>query len=128
MTILLEILISVVLFSGAAAVVTGTRALFTEPDAVSRVNAFGITTTLGLPLITAGAMFGRFLEEGFTWGVLVKSLGAMLAFILVSSIASNALARAAFMSGAPIDPATNPNDLADPGSHPRGMAPESSSP
>ena len=114
MTLLLEILISLLLLLGAAAVGTGARTLFKERDAVSRVNAFGITTTLGLPLITAGAMFGRFLEEGFTWGVLVKSLGAMLAFILVSSIASNALARASFMSGAPVDPATSPNDLANP--------------
>lgn len=111
MTVVLDILVSLLLLLGAAAVVTGTRALFVERDAVSRVNAFGITTTLGLPLITAGAMFGRFLEEGFTWEILVKSLGAILAFILVSSIASNALARAAYMSGAPVDPATTPNDL-----------------
>ncbi len=114
MTLLLEILVSLLLLLGAVAVATGARALFTERDAISRVNAFGITTTLGLPLITAGAMFGRFLEEGFTWGVLVKSLGAILAFILVSSIASNALARASYMSGAPVDPATSPNDLAEP--------------
>lgn len=114
MALLLEIATSLLLLLGAAAVVTGARALFVERDAISRLNAFGITTTLGLPLITAGATLGRFLEEGFDWVVLVKSLGAILAFILVSSIATNALARAAYLSGTPIDPVTIPNDLDEP--------------
>lgn len=115
MTLFVEILVSLLMVLGAAAVVTGTRSLFVEKDAISRVNAFGITTTLGLPFITAGAMFGRFLDEGFTWEILLKSLAAILAFVLVSSVASNALTRAAYMSGAALDPATNPNDLDEPG-------------
>lgn len=109
-----EILVSLLLLLGAAAVATGARSLFVEKDAISRVNAFGIATTLGLPLITAGAMFGRFVTEGFSWAILFKSLAAVLAFILVSSVASNALTRAVYMSGAPLDPETCPNDLADP--------------
>lgn len=114
MTLVWEVLVSLLLLLGAAAVVTATRSLFVERDAVSRINAFGIATSLGLPLITAGAMFGRFLGYGFSWEILLKSLGAILAFILVSSVASNALARAAYMSGAPVDPATSPNDLVEP--------------
>lgn len=115
MTVVWEILVSLLLLLGAAAVVTAVRSLFVEKDAVSRINAFGIATTLGLPFITAGAMLGRFLYYGFTWEILLKSLAAVLAFILVSSVASNALTRAAYMSGAPVDPETQPNDLAGPG-------------
>ena len=118
MALLGELLVSLLLLLGAAAVLTGARSLFAERDAISRVNAFGITTTLGLPFITAGAMLGRFLNEGFTWEILLKSLGAILAFVLVSSAASNTLTRAVYMSGAPIDPDTHPNDLADPHSEP----------
>ncbi|MDO5737056.1 MAG: monovalent cation/H(+) antiporter subunit G [Propionibacteriaceae bacterium] len=118
MSLVGELLISLLLILGAAAVVTGARSLFVEKDAISRVNAFGITTTLGLPFITAGAMFGRFLTDGFTWEILLKSLGAILAFVLVSSVASNTLTRAVYMSGAPIDPETCPNDLSDPNPHP----------
>lgn len=111
MTIILELLASVLLLLGALAVATGARSLFAEKDAVSRINSFGIVTSLGLPLVTAGAMVGRFLVDGFSWAILLKSMAAVLAFILVSSVASNALARAAYMSGAPVDPETAPNDL-----------------
>ena len=114
MTLAVEILISLLLLAGAAAVVTSARALFMERDAVARINAFSIATSLGLPFITAGAMLGRFLGDGFTWEILLKSLGAIVAFILVSSVASNTLVRAAYMSGTPIDPRTIPNDLAEP--------------
>ena len=36
------------------------------------------------------------------------------ALLVVSSVASNALSRAAVLSGAEIDPRTSPNDLLDP--------------
>ena len=114
MTLAVEILISLLLLAGAVAVATAARALFVERDAIARINAFSIATSLGLPFITAGAMLGRFMDDGFSWGILLKSLGAILAFILVSSVASNTLVRAAYMSGAPVDPRTIPNDLAEP--------------
>lgn len=114
MTLVWEILVSLLLLFGAAAVVTAARSLFVERDALSRINAFGIATSLGLPFITAGAMFGRFLSYGFSWEILLKSSGAILAFILVSSVASNALTRAAYISGAALDPETRPNDLVEP--------------
>ncbi len=114
MVLMVEILTSMLLLIGAAAVLSAARALFVEKDAISRINAFSIATSLGLPFITAGAMVGRFMDAGFSWEILLKSLVAILAFILVSSVASNTLVRAAFMSGAPVDPATEPNDLADP--------------
>lgn len=114
MIVAIEILISLLILVGGAAVVTAARALFVERDAIARINAFSIATSLGLPFITAGAMLGRFLGDGFSWEILLKSMGAILAFILVSSVASNTLVRAAYMSGAPVDPRTVPNDLADP--------------
>jgi multicomponent Na+:H+ antiporter subunit G len=35
--------------------------------------------------------------------------------VIVSSLASNTLARAVYQSGAPVDPLTEPQDLARPG-------------
>jgi len=43
---------------------------------------------------------------------LIKLILAVLASLIVSSVASNTLGRAAYRSGAPVDPKTEPNELA----------------
>ena len=53
-------------------------------------------------------------DHGFLWVDLVKLGVAVLGFIIMSSVASNSITRAAYRSGAPLDPATSPNDLAEP--------------
>ena len=65
------------------------------------------------PLIVLGAFVEDVRTNGFTWLDLLKVVIAVLGFIIMSSVASNNLGRAAYRSGAPVDPATRPNELAE---------------
>lgn len=87
-------------------------ALLRVRDAVSRVNSMGPATAVGLPLILTGALIQQSLTNGWSWLALVKVVLAIAGSVVVSSVASNTLGRAAYRSGAPIDPATDPNELA----------------
>ena len=98
---------------GSLAVLLTAVAMVRVRDAVSRVNVLSPVTAFGLPLIVVGEYVSTTAHHGFTpWG-LVRLVITVVALLVVSSLASNALARAAVLSGAPIDPATAPNDLAE---------------
>lgn len=107
-----ETLVSVFTIAGALLILFVAIRQFTTHDAVSRVNALGPMTALGVPFITIGAFLGWIYVEGFAWTILIKTLVTILASLFVSSVATSVLARAAYMSGAPLDPHTNPNHLA----------------
>lgn len=113
-------LVSLCTLVGAFLVLAVAVAFFKERDAISRINVLGPATALGLPLIVTGAFIARAWQTGFDSWLLLKSIGTVAALVLVSSVASNVLARAAYLSGAPLDPRTSPNELAarreDPGS------------
>ena len=81
-------------------------------DAVSRVNSLGPATAVGVPFILLGALIEQTYATGWSWGDAVKTLLAVLGALIVSSVASNTLGRAAYRSGAPVDPLTEPNELA----------------
>ncbi len=92
-------------------------------DAISRVNNLSPATGVGLPLIIIGAAVGD-LSRG-ELGVLdaVMALLAVGAALVVSSVASNMLGRAAYRSQCELDPRTISNALGphetlpDPGAH-----------
>lgn len=111
MAAFITILVSTCVIVGAFFVLTVAVAFFKEPDAVSRINALGPATGLGMPLIVLGVGIEWGWTTGFTAGLIVKTLLTILALILVSSVASNVMARSAYMSGAPLDERTSPNDL-----------------
>ena len=60
----------------------------------------------------AGIYVNSVAVDGFDGLALFKALVAVGGFVVMSSVASNALGRAAYRSGAPLDPATDPNELA----------------
>ena len=98
---MLEILASVLAVLGAVLVLSVAVAQFRARDAVSRINALGPATALGLPLILVAAALGWTATDGF----------AVMALLIVSSVASNVLARATVRTDARLDPRTEPNDL-----------------
>ena len=99
---------------GSVVVLLTSVAMFRVRDAVSRINALSPVTGFGVPLVVLGDYVSSTAHHGFsTWG-LVRLVITIVALLVVSSIASNALARAAVLSGAQIDDATHPNDLAEP--------------
>lgn len=67
---------------------------------------------MGVPLLLAAALLHQGRTEGWDIVSVVEVVLAVLAALVVSSIASNALGRAAYRSGAPLDPKTDPNELA----------------
>lgn len=81
-------------------------------DAVSRVNSLGPATAVGIPFILVGALIEQTMASGWSWIDFAKTVLAVLGALIVSSVASNTLGRAAYRSGAPIDPLTDPNELA----------------
>jgi multicomponent Na+:H+ antiporter subunit G len=83
-------------------------------DAVSRVNSLGPATAVGLPLILVAALIQQGLTQGWSWVNAIEVALAILAAIVVSSLASNMLGRAAYRSGAQLDPTTDPNELTGP--------------
>lgn len=112
MDLLVLVGVGVLAIGGAATVLTSSLAMLRAGDAVSRVNVLSPATGVGMPCLVLAAWLQWSHENGLDWLVTFKALVAVLAFVVVSSVASNALGRAALRSGAPLDPRTDPNHLA----------------
>ncbi len=100
--------------TGALWVLISAIAMHRVRDAVSRVNALGPATGMGVTSIVLGAWVHRLTVHPFGWLDQGKVLLTLAALLVVSSVASNTLGRAAVLSGADFDPTTAPNDLLEP--------------
>ena len=80
-------------------------------DAISRVNNLSPATGAGLPLIIVGAVVHDLSASDLTVLDGVKAVLAIGAALVVSSVASNMLARAAYRSQTELDPRTLSNAL-----------------
>jgi len=80
-------------------------------DAISRVNNLSPATGGGLPLIIIGAALGRLAEGELTVVDAVLAALTVGAALVVSSVASNLLGRAAYRSQRALDPRTLGNAL-----------------
>ncbi len=109
----LAVLIAGLCIGGALLVLLSAVAMLRERDAFARINVLSPATGMGLPLIVMGAYLHQLTVSGFSGAALVKLLVTLIALLIVSSVASNTLARAAYLSGAPVDPRTRPQELAN---------------
>lgn len=107
-----QVVVSVLALSGAGLVLVSAVLMLRERDAVSRINCLSPATGLGLPLIVVAAYVTEFASDGVSPAGIIQLLVTLLALLVVSSVASNVLARAAYLSGAPVHPDTSPQDLA----------------
>ncbi|MDF1705681.1 MAG: monovalent cation/H(+) antiporter subunit G [Aeromicrobium sp.] len=80
-------------------------------DAISRVNNLSPATGAGLPLIIIGAVVHDLAAGDLTVPDGVKAVLAIGAALVVSSVASNMLARSAYRSQTSLDPRTLSNAL-----------------
>ncbi|QQS02289.1 MAG: monovalent cation/H(+) antiporter subunit G [Austwickia sp.] len=104
---------------GAVCVLVSALSMMRERDAYSRINVLGLATSLGLPLIVVAAYLHRVSLVGFDVVPLLKCLVTVGALWVVSSIGSMTLARSTYLAGTPVDPCTDPQDLANaPGDRP----------
>lgn len=107
------VIVGVLAIGGACFVLLSVLGMLRVPDALSRVNVLSPATGVGLPCIFLAVWVHRLAEDGFDGWALTRTLIAVLAMLMVSSVASNAIARATYRSAAPLSPATHPNELAD---------------
>ncbi|WP_394213919.1 cation:proton antiporter [Brachybacterium vulturis] len=107
----LTVLISVLLLGGGFWMLTAALSMFHARDALSRINVLSPATGLGLPMIVVGAFLQHARTDGFALDLLLKTAITVVALVIVSSVASNVLSRAAYSSGNPVDPRTAPQDL-----------------
>lgn len=110
--IIWPVIIAVCLIGGALLVLNSAVRMFLVRDAYERLSAMTPATGFGLPLIVIGAGVELTWQHGFHWAVWARIVVVVTAAVLVSSVGSNVLGRAAYLSGAPLDPATRFNDLA----------------
>ncbi|MGB3259050.1 MAG: monovalent cation/H(+) antiporter subunit G [Ornithinimicrobium sp.] len=113
MDTVLTIIVGILAIGGAMCVLVSAVAMLRVGDALSRINVLSPATGLGLPAIVLAAYLNHVNEVGMDWVDLIKVLVAIAGFIIMSSVASNTLGRATYRSGAPIDPDTTPNELAE---------------
>jgi multicomponent Na+:H+ antiporter subunit G len=107
-----EILAAVLILAGALLVLLSAVAMVRARDALQMMNVFSPATAMGLPLMVIGVFAHLTGRNGFDWWTLLVSLVTIVSLVIVSSLASNTLARAVYQSGAPVDPQTQPQDLA----------------
>lgn len=106
-------IVGLLMIGGALFVLNSAVAMFRVHDAYERLSVMTPATGLGLPLIVIGAGVEHTWEYRFEWEVWGRVVIIVTAMILVSSVGSNVLGRAVYMSGAPLDPQTMFNDLAE---------------
>lgn len=112
MSLLLDVLTAALALLGALGFLVSAVAMLRVRDALSMVNSLGPAAGMGLPLLLSAALLHEGRTEGWDVVHIVEVVLAILAALVVSSVASNALGRAAYRSGAPLDPRTDPNELA----------------
>lgn len=111
---LATVLVGIFGISGSLLLLSSALAMFRVRDALSRINVFSPATGLGMPLIVAAAYVFDLYSAGFSWSSLLMAVVAVLCLIIVSSVASNTLARSTVLSGQPVYRKTRPNRLAFP--------------
>ncbi len=107
------VIASILLIGGALWALIAAIAMFRVRDAYSRISVFSPATGLGLPMLVTG-VFVEFCRAGsFDLMLLLSTVLTVVAMVCVASVASNVLARSAYLSDAPIDPRTDPQELAE---------------
>lgn len=117
-----ELIASVLILGGALLVLLSAVSMLRAKDALQMMNVFSPATGMGLPLVVIGIFVHLTGRDRFEWWTLLMAAVTICALVIVSSLASNTLARAVYQSGAPLDPATRPQDLADAGTGPQESA------
>lgn len=111
-TIVTDLLIGVPALLGALCFLVAAVSMSRAGDALTRINILSVATGLGMMLFIVSAYIND-LTSGFRWFSLIMALVAFAATVVVITVASITLARATYRSGAPLDPRTGYDDLAE---------------
>lgn len=114
MSAVLHVVVAALALLGSVVVLIVAVGMYRERDALSRVNTLGGATGVGIPLILVAQLLHQVASDGWTWGGAFRTAATAAALLLVSSVGSLVLGRAAYLSGAPVSPLTEPQELARP--------------
>lgn len=107
-----DLLIGVPVLVGSLCFLVASVAMSRVGDALTRINILSVATGLGMMLFIVAAFVHELEAVGFRWVTLIMALVALGATVVVTSVASITLARAAYRTDAPLDPRTAYDDLA----------------
>ena len=113
-TLVTDLLIGVPALLGSLCFLVGAVSMTRARDALTRINILSVATGLGMMLFIVAAYVHE-LADGFRWVGLVMALVALSATVVVTTVASITLARAAYRADPHLDPRTAYDDLADEG-------------
>src|SRR5699024_7882414 len=113
-TLVTDLLIGVPALLGGLCFLVAAVSMSRAGDALTRINMLSVATGLGMMLFIVSAYIND-LTSGFRWFSLIMAVVAFAATVVVISVASITLARATYRSGAPLDPRTGYDDLAEAG-------------
>ena len=107
-----DLLIGVPALLGALCFLVAAVSMARAGDALTRINILSVATGLGMMLFIFSA-YGHELRSGFSWAQLLMALVALGATVVVTTVASMTLARAAYRADGRLDPLTAYDDIAE---------------
>ena len=113
-SIVTDLLIGVSALLGALCFLVGAVSMSRAGDALTRINILSVATGLGMMMFILAA-YVHDLTGGFRWSGVLMAVVALSATVVVTSVASITLARAAYRADPHLDPRTAYDDLAEGG-------------
>ncbi|HBD22490.1 MAG TPA: cation:proton antiporter, partial [Dietzia sp.] len=90
-----DLVIGVLALLGSLCFLVAAVTMSRAGDALTRINILSVATGLGMMLFIFSA-YGHELRSGFSWAQLLMALVALGATVVVTTVASMTLARAAY--------------------------------
>ena len=109
-SVVTDLLIGVPALLGALCFLVAAVSMARARDALTRINMLSVATGLGMMMFIVAAYVND-LASGFRWLGLIMALVAFGATVVVTTVASITLARAAYRSEDGLDPQTAYDDL-----------------
>lgn len=111
-SVISDLLIGVPALLGSLCFLVAAVSMNRARDALTRINILSVATGLGMMLFIVAAYVDD-LTGGFRWSGLIMALVAFGATVVVTSVASITLARAAYRADPRLDPRTAYDDLSE---------------
>ena len=113
-SVVTDLLIGVPALLGSLCFLVAAVSMTRARDALTRINMLSVATGLGMMLFIVAAYVND-LTGGFRWMGLIMALVAFSETVVVTTVASITLARAAYRADAGLDPRTTYDDLSEEG-------------
>lgn len=113
-SMLTDLLIGVLALLGSLCFLVAAVTMSRAGDSLTRINILSVATGLGMMLFILSAYVHE-LTSGFSWMATLMALVALGATVVVTTVASITLARAAYRADGRLDPRTAYDDIAEEG-------------